>query len=136
MNDTCLLRCFEGSRNRTLSHGHFAGLYYWLIAFKLSPLRAFLLSGDCLVGLERARLAVATQLCCTPPLCHAACNVPLIFHGFTRKTASLALTRSSSGVKHFISRFVNRAFSSFRYEADSVLFRSALFPRQINCAVQ
>lgn len=75
LSDTCLLCCLEGSRDRSLSHGHFAGLYYWLIAFKLSPLRAFLLSGDCLLGLERTRLALATQICCTLLLSHVACNL-------------------------------------------------------------
>lgn len=76
-----MLCCLEGSRNRSLSHGHFAGLYYWLIAFELSPLRAFLLSGDCLLVLERTRLALATQLCCTLLLSHVACNVlsPCLF---------------------------------------------------------
>lgn len=71
--DTCLPCCFQPSGTGSLSHGHFAGLYYWLIAFKLSPLSAPLPSGDCLVGRRGAPAAETTQLCCTPPLCHVAC---------------------------------------------------------------
>lgn len=71
--DTCLPCCFQPNGTGSLSHGHFAGLYYWLIAFKLSPLRAPLPSGDCLVGRQGAPAAATTQLCCMPPLCHVAC---------------------------------------------------------------
>lgn len=71
-----MLCCSQPSGTGSLSHGHFAGLYYWLIAFKLSPLRAPLPSGDCLVGRQgaaAAAAAAATQLCCAPPPCHVAC---------------------------------------------------------------
>lgn len=97
--DTCLPCCFQPSGTGSLSHGHFAGLYYWLIAFKLSALTAPLPSGDCLVGRQGARAAATTQLCCTHAASVSCCMhctlIRLTRRRFTHKSRRLTLKVSA-----------------------------------------